>query len=606
MSYLVKDDGKTDITQNITLKNKTNDSYADKFELKIGSTQVENVKAQDKEGPMETTSKFDDNVTTISVRFNARVIGIDKTLPWTLTYTTSDLASKAGQIWDISIPRLAKNPDITAYEAKILIPYSFGELSTTVPAPKSSNRTGLQQEFTFDKDQLFQSGIAMSFGKKQIFAFKLNYHIENNNLTAQLATITLPPDNNYQKVVLEKVEPPPSNVKVDKDGNFLAQYKLAPKEQKDITASGYVEVFSKPFRNIFSRLTSEERQLYTQPQIYWETDNAFIRDKAQELKTPEKIYNFVADFLKYSNERLNLDKIERKGAASSITSPKDSVCTEFTDLFIALARAASIPAREVEGYAYTQNERLKPLSLSLNKGDILHAWPEYWDDNLGWVQVDPTWGSTSGGLDFFNKLDFNHITFVQRGVSSTSPYPAGAYKKKNQLEQKSVFVEFAKDLPEPTSTPQLTLNAQEKILSGIPTRILIGIKNVGSTSIINQDLKLTASKLEKVGSLQKPSSESGYTFSQTIPILPPYSQENFTFRLQSAGLFKTATDMLIISYAGSEISRPVTILPIFKLVLIRESALSVIIAILIIGAGLYLYKKIKKRKNPHPMIKSPL
>jgi len=120
---------------------------------------------------------------------------------------------------------------------------------------------------------------------------------------------------------------------------------------------------------------------------------------------------------------------------------------EFTDMFIAIARAAGIPTREVQGYAYTQNERLRPLSLTLESGDILHAWPEYWDNERGWIQVDPTWGSTSGGLDFFNKLDFNHITFVQRGLSPISPYPAGSFKSNGNQNKKDIDINFAVELP---------------------------------------------------------------------------------------------------------------------------------------------------------------
>src|SRR5207302_1362593 len=132
------------------------------------------------------------------------------------------------------------------------------------------------------------------------------------------------------------------------------------------------------------------KQDYLAPKPYWEVDAAVIKDKAKDLKTPEQIYKFVTQYLSYSQARLNNPKIERKGALSAFNSPKDAVCMEFTDLYIAIARAAGIPAKEVIGYAYTQNDRLRPLSFAV-EGDLLHAWPAYWDDNLGWVQVDPTW-----------------------------------------------------------------------------------------------------------------------------------------------------------------------------------------------------------------------
>ena len=93
---------------------------------------------------------------------------------------------------------------------------------------------------------------------------------------------------------------------------------------------------------------------------------------------------------------------------------------EFTDLFITIARSAGIPAREVNGFAYTENPDIQPLSLV---NDVLHAWPEYYDSEKGvWIPVDPTWGSTTGGVDYFSKLDLRHFTFVVHGKDSTKPY----------------------------------------------------------------------------------------------------------------------------------------------------------------------------------------
>src|SRR3989304_6367703 len=130
--YTVSQDGKTNVTQKIVLKNKTSNYYADKFELKIGSTKVEDVKATDNVGPLETNVKFAQNTTSIEVKFNQKVIGIGKTLLWELTYTSSELATKSGQIWEISIPRLAKAADIGAYKANISVPSSFGPVAFTI------------------------------------------------------------------------------------------------------------------------------------------------------------------------------------------------------------------------------------------------------------------------------------------------------------------------------------------------------------------------------------------------------------------------------------------------------------------------------------------
>ena len=109
-----------------------------------------------------------------------------------------------------------------------------------------------------------------------------------------------------------------------------------------------------------------------------------------------------------------------KGSVYALKNPGSAICTEFTDLFIALSRAAGIPARELEGFAWTENPKLRPLSLS---GDVLHAWPEYWDkDKNLWIQIDPTWGNTTGSIDYFTKLDFNHIVLLFMGYRTPLRY----------------------------------------------------------------------------------------------------------------------------------------------------------------------------------------
>ncbi len=603
--YEIDGTGKTQVNQNIVLKNKTTNFYADKFELKIGSTRVEDVKAEDSTGPLQTEIKFENNLTTIAVKFNQKVIGIEKTLPWSLSYKSNELASRSGQIWEVSIPRLAKSADIGTYQATVAVPITFGPVAFAVPNPLTSGKNGLLQEYTFNKDQLVESGIAMSFGIKQVFSFNLNYFIENRNLTAQTQEIALPPDNNYQKIVLEKLDPKPEDVTVDADNNFKAVYRLNPKTRLNIKAEGYVEVFSKPFRNIYAPLTLEEKQKYTSSQKYWELDNNFIKTKAEELKTPENIYKFVSTYLSYSEDRLKQAKIERKGAAAAVLTPKDAVCMEFTDLFIAIARAAGVPAREVVGYAYTQNERLRPLSLTLQGGDVLHAWPEYWDDKIGWVQVDPTWGSTSGGLDFFNKLDFNHITFVQRGVSSTTPYPAGSYKQSGAPNAKDVLVNFAVELPNVTSTPSLNLIFPNPILAGIPVKVTAEVKNIGTSSIISEDLTLKTQALKKAGDFKKPNDNGPSLSTQKIYILPPFASRSYVFTLQGTNFWQKVNDNLLLSYFNSQISFPVEIIPIYSLIFLRSFIFSVGFAAVLILVGLILYKRFGHKHPKLPPSRIP-
>jgi hypothetical protein len=125
----------------------------------------------------------------------------------------------------------------------------------------------------------------------------------------------------------------------------------------------------------------------------------------------------------------------------AIAFPNTALCTEFTDLFITLCRIKGIPAREIEGFAYSNNTKIKPININT---DILHAWPQYYDSSQkAWISVDPTWGKTTNGIDYFNDLDPNHFAFVFHGLDSQQPISPGGYKNNQNI--KTINVEFAKN-----------------------------------------------------------------------------------------------------------------------------------------------------------------
>lgn len=145
-----------------------------------------------------------------------------------------------------------------------------------------------------------------------------------------------------------------------------------------------------------------------------------------------------------------------------------------------------IPARELNGYAITNEENLRPLSINLAKGDLLHSWPEFYDPTLGWIQVDPTWGNTSG-IDYFTKLDTSHFAFVIKGINSEYPVPAGAYR--TDQEKDLIEVEFSQAENEIDFTQSTTLKKKFnwnliKLLRGYRKYKLV---NTGATIVYDLD-----------------------------------------------------------------------------------------------------------------------
>ncbi|MCD8507225.1 transglutaminase domain-containing protein, partial [Candidatus Woesebacteria bacterium] len=152
-----------------------------------------------------------------------------------------------------------------------------------------------------------------------------------------------------------------------------------------------------------------------------------------------------------------------------------------------VSRAAGIPARRATGYAVTQNSRLRPLSLV---ADVLHAWPEYYDTQRNiWVPIDPTWADTTGGVDYFSKLDLRHITFAIQGRDDTLPLPAGLYKLPEQ-ETKDIEITLLDNSPEQITS--LEIEKREGLVPrfGLPTELTFLIKNTSGQARYNVDIAI--------------------------------------------------------------------------------------------------------------------
>ncbi len=594
VAYDITEDGITTVTEKINLRNLTSECYASQFKLTIGATQVSEIVASDSNGAMEVQTSQNDATTAIEVKFNQQIAGLDKTLTWTLQFKSKDFAEKIGKVWEVRAPKISPSSNIDSYNLTISVPLSFGEPTLISPTPKSQTQSQGRMFFTFDKSQLGFSGVSASFGTNQLFDFDLTYHLENNNFLPILTYIALPPDTPYQNVIFQRIDPQPINVTVDDDGNYLAWYRLQRKQKFDVKVIGSAKLYtnSKVDNPILSDVL---RRKFTQSDKYWEKDNPLITSKLSEIleasnseDTEEKaklIFRYVVETLKYDSSRI-VDNIERFGAVTALNNPDSAVCMEFTDLFIALARASGIPARELDGYAYTANPKLRPLSL--NK-DVLHAWPEYWDEKWGWVMVDPTWENTTGGVDYFSKLDLSHFVFAIKGSSSVRPTPAGSYKYAGK-DTRDVKVKLSdKDF---LGKPQIDVKvvASAPLLAGFPGKIKIVVSNFGNAFYPSSNFGVSTKKLFIS---TNPNSNSG-------PI-PAFGSASFEYSVKTQSLFENYTDEVTVLVGGHKFIKEIkvrSIIPIRNVwVIVALIGTLMGIVYIVILAGFIYRKRFAKTSN---------
>ena len=507
-TYEVLSNFDTQIEQEIKITNQEKDVIATDYALIIRQLNISDVKVKGDDKDITLDVESDSDKTVIKANFSEFAIGQFKSKQFTITYKTKDIAGSVGEVTNISIPKIQNLDMVEEYNIKLVVPKTFGPMLYVAPKPLSQEENDKETIFYFNKVILNNIGIDAAFGKKQQLNFKLDYILKNDSYFSKNMQIALPPYlKDRQTVIYKSINPKPYNVVIDKDGNHMAQYRLKPKQTLNITAIGNAEIFGKQivpaFGGKFEQLPTNLKNSYTKNEVYWEVDNPKIQDIANKLKDPKKtvsqnaqlVYDYISQNLKYDFNIVKNEYVERNGALKALTTDSSWACMEFTDSFIAITRAMGIPARELNGYAFSGENSTKPISIGFKSGDVLHAWPEFYDPKYGWVAVDPTWGSTSG-LDYFTRLDTHHFIFVRKGLDSIYPLPAGAYKIDGT--EKQVEVEFAVNEESLTST--VAISKYSTVLIN-PMRILkkefpYFIKNEGNRtiSINNVDLPPFAHK----------------------------------------------------------------------------------------------------------------
>ncbi len=150
---------------------------------------------------------------------------------------------------------------------------------------------------------------------------------------------------------------------------------------------------------------------YLPPEQYCESDDPDIVQLAQHLNTAtpaatvENIFRWVASNITYTGYLKN-----PRGARYALKY-KQGDCTEFMYLFMALCRAAGIPARGVGGYVVRKNALLDPAEY--------HNWAEFYDGGV-WKIADPQ-------KNVFVKNQSDYL--IMRIIGQSSENPMGKYRR---------------------------------------------------------------------------------------------------------------------------------------------------------------------------------
>lgn len=239
----------------------------------------------------------------------------------------------------------------------------------------------------------------------------------------------------------------------------------------------------------------QELLIYTQPVAgLWESDDPEIRLLVQRLT--ENTNNL------YQKARQIFDQLVEKTGGGSLlryeTQPVEhgalwalqngrGDCTEFSNLMVALLRAAGIPAKVVSGYAFLP--LYNPAGVSENADVLGHAYVIFYLPNYGWIPADAVWPRYVGS---FGRMDYTHIAGASvGGDEAVNPdgisWPSPGHVSWNfefYSGQPTELLVNSTGTIEAEILLQSLLQASPQLENGIMT-VMLTVKNMGREGVRN-------------------------------------------------------------------------------------------------------------------------
>ncbi|MCR4329986.1 MAG: transglutaminase-like domain-containing protein [Candidatus Roizmanbacteria bacterium] len=501
--YVLSESSSVRVERSLTFTNRLSDHAIESYTMFFSSQSTpKNIVVQEDGLEASYATRRENDLLALVVTFKNPVQGVGKEKKLFVSYDFDGLVNNQQGYKELMLPVDPKNTEYEQYDIEVVAPRDFPTLGLSKPRVST---VGDHTYLWTNVQTMSEQSVYIAFGAQAFYTVELHYALKNEDGVPHRYEIPFIPDGAYQKAYIESIDPIPEKTRIDEDDNILGSYIVESNSVKNITLQATVALNSilRPELQTYFREKYKKMGMgrYLTQENYWS-----LPQSVGEFKTSKDIYSYVVDTLSYDTSRIN-GNLQRMGAAWIVQNPNRAVCMEYTDLFVALARESGIGAREVIGYGVTGGDTSLPLSFL---GDVLHAWPEYYDTAREiWHPIDPTWGDTSG-VDYYSSLDLNHIAFVYHGTSALFPLPPGVYKLKQNT--KDVYVRSTTTMPRETKM---------LVATGERQRFTSGKKNVLKFAVRSE------SNIVLYEVLVELKDERGRTVTtKNIPILAPFQTKD--------------------------------------------------------------------------------
>jgi hypothetical protein len=350
--------------------------------VNIVGSQPAGLSASGTDGTKLTTQyNSDSNFVTISIPASQR----DSTKAWSFSLSyKSQLLSQYGATSAVQIPAMDTNLDITSQTTTLSADLDLGFATVRSRQPSKTGIGVGQQILTFTSKGAEDESLLVVFGEQTFVTAKFSTELNNPSWWWEEVGLTLPPDTNQQRVIIESIQPTPSKVRLDKDGNIVVFFNMGPLGSRQVEVTAHLSIDNPSYELSSARPVSETEALlserYTQTTDAWQPLNLDIEttEDATSADIAKAVFDGVVAQAK--EQMVNQESFDLSLRTSAL---------KMSDWLAGELRNRGIPARLV-------------LGVSMSNGRVLgenansHAWVEANLAGVGWVTLDPYFGVYSG------------------------------------------------------------------------------------------------------------------------------------------------------------------------------------------------------------------
>lgn len=176
------------------------------------------------------------------------------------------------------------------------------------------------------------------------------------------------------------------------------------------------------------KIPAEIRQKYLQDGSKLKMKDPYIQTLVKNIVGEEKNPFWIAFKIhKYLHLNMEYQRTGGWNAAPTVLKRGNGSCSEFTFAFLALARAAGLPARYEAGIVVRGDEG--------SIDDVYHRWVQVYLPPFGWIPVDSSRGKPAAAADVASSFGaLSHRFFITTHSGGDSPYLGWTYNYRSFYE----------------------------------------------------------------------------------------------------------------------------------------------------------------------------